>query len=109
MIYSQLVPHDPWDYPLSKIDREQQHFGCVTGISNTPGGWDARRAGNLAASGHIAEAIGEWSRAINSYDDDSAAQYGRNLDPSWLVTRARLYLKLEAGKQHLPISSAVSS
>ncbi len=94
MTYKQLVQTDPWQQGAPPTDWNQQMRGCISGISNTPGGFDARRAQNLAATKHFAEAIGEWTRAIDSYDDDNAQRYGMTLDPEWLLSRARLFIKI---------------
>jgi tetratricopeptide (TPR) repeat protein len=95
MIYKQLVPTKQWASGVSPpTDSSQQLRGCVSGISSTPGGFEARRAENLAASNHIAEAIGEWTRAIDSYSDVKRENIGYTLDPAWLLSRARLYIKV---------------
>lgn len=94
MTYSQLVQTDPWQKGAQPTDWNQQMRGCISGIINTPGGFDARRAQNLAATKHFAEAIGEWTRAIDSYDVDNAQQYSTTLDPEWLLSRARLFIKI---------------
>lgn len=94
MTYNQVMQTDPWQQGVPPTDWDQKLRGCTTGISNTPGGFNARRAQNLAATKHFAEAIGEWTRAIDSYDDQKAQWYGTTLDPEWLLSRARLFIKL---------------
>lgn len=93
MTYTQLVLTDPWERDTPPTDWSQRLRGCITVISNTPGGFDARRAQNLAACKHFADAIGEWTRAIEKYDEYNADS-SRNLAPEWLLSRARLFIKL---------------
>jgi hypothetical protein len=51
--FRQLIPQETWEQSTTKrTDSQEQWRGCATGISNTPGGWDAYRASNLAASKH---------------------------------------------------------
>lgn len=94
MIFKQLVEYDPWQLGSPPPDPTQGLFHCSTGISNTPGGHNAQRAQALGAAKHFAEALGEWTRAINSYGEEFEQGESRSLDPNWLLSRARLYAKL---------------
>lgn len=89
--YKTLVPANPWEKgPPS--DWMQQPRGCMHDIINTPGASNARRATHLAEGKHFAEAIGELTRAIDKYDGIN--RFGMSLDPSWLISRARLYMEI---------------
>lgn len=91
--FSMVIDRDLWQQSKEMpTDFNQRPRGCQFSVMNTPGGYNAQRAQNLAACKHYAESIGEWTRAIDSFDDLKDAPTGLSLQPEWLLSRARLYL-----------------
>ena len=89
MIYKQLNPLELWQRGFKPTDETERWSGCVSGISNTPGGWNAYRAKNLAANRHYAEAIDELTTAIAEYEKPGRINY--SVDPNLLLRRAKLF------------------
>lgn len=94
--FQQDVLKDPWEYGTVPSD-SRYAWHCVS----TPGSSNALRAQNLAATHHFAEAIGQWIRAIDAYEDDKGRRFGIGLNPEWLLSRARLYQKLQCNDEVL--------
>lgn len=78
-------------------DASQQWHGCATGISNTPGGWNAFRAGNLAQCKHYSEAIKELTIALSHFTGVATKTHLRP-DAGYYVQRATVYMQMNDHK-----------
>jgi tetratricopeptide (TPR) repeat protein len=93
-VYRHLVPPAAWDESNSPKSEREEQLQAVRREMIVPVSRNASRAARLAQRKHFAEAIGEWTRAIDEYSGDETPSYNTVMEPEWFLNRARLFIEV---------------